>query len=97
MLIINTLTERYCLPNVSFSISSIVHTPKRETCKVGCNSSFFFFFIQHRGKLLLRGTNMSHGFRAGDFPLNRDEITDVDIKLEAIPGPVPNSEKLLVL
>lgn len=37
------------------------------------------FFIQHRGKLLLGGTDMSHGFRAGDLPLNRDEITDVDI------------------
>lgn len=83
MLIIDTLTEHYCLPNVSFSSSSIFHKPKRETCKVGRNSSFLFIYLF---KLLLRGTSMSHGFRALDLPLNRDEITDVDIKLEAMQG-----------
>lgn len=39
---------------------------------------------------------MSHRFRA-NLPLNGDVIADVDIKLEAIPGPEPNPQMLLVM
>ncbi len=65
--------------------------PKSKTCKVERNSSSFG---QHRGKLFLWGTNMSHRFRA-DLPLNGDVIADVDIQLEVIPGPEPNPQMSL--